>query len=543
MDEEKLIDHMKTRQTFFEKERTPVENEWKVLAEYLLPHLEFMFPQENKADRRATKVFNGMPINVGRLLADGLFGNMVSPNLKWLRLCMRNRELEEYPEVKTWLQECEEQMYHALRSGFYGAIHECFEVGGKLGTGIMFIEEDVGQGTIVFDTRELTENYIAENRYRKVDTWHRKFELSAREAVKKFPKEKLSDDLVRNAEKDSQDEKYKFLHAIYPNEDKVYGRVDSKNKEFWSGYIQLDGKKKLLLESGYNKFPGFVWRWRRGNVGPWGMGPGHDALVEVIGLNQMRKDVTKAIHLAVEPALQIPDYIERVRISPRALNKVVEGKGEIKPIHVPSRFPEYFTLEDKIEECIKDHFMVKFFLLMAQADRQRTATEIMELAGEKATVMGAVIGNIDSEAIDQTVDRVFTIEADAGRMPEPPPMIYGEEMEIDHMGPLSQAQKKWLEAQGVQQGLGLSIPFWEHFPEAKDNIDFDKTQRRICVGAGWPQEGMRTEEERDELRKIRAEAVQAERQMEAAERMADAVPKISKKVEEGSVLDKMEKSA
>jgi len=181
--------------------------------------------------------------------------------------------------------------------------------------------------------------------------------------------------------------------------------------------------------------------------------------------------------------------------------------------------------------------------LIAQQDRERTATEIIEIAGEKDTVMGAVIGNIDEECLNPTIDRSFTIEADAGRMPEPPPMIYGEGMEIDYMGPLAQAQRKWLEAQGVQQGLALSIPFWEHFPEARDNIDFDATQRRICVGAGWPVEGLRTEEERDEFRRVRAEAVQQMKQMEVARQMADAVPKLGKKVEEGSVLDKIERGA
>lgn len=540
MEEKELVDHILLRQNSLAKEKKPVEGELEAIAQYLLPRLEFMFnPEEKGGSRIGRKIYNGMPVNAGRLLADGLFGNMVSPNLRWLKLCMRNRELEEYPEVNKWLQECEEQLYYALRSGFYGAVHEFFEVCSKFGTAFMYIEEDVGKGSIVFDTRELSEIYIAENRYREVDTLHRKFKIAAREAVKKFPEEKLSDVLVRDSKsKDQKDAQYEFLHVIYPNEDKVYGRVDAKSKEFWSGYMQLDGKKKILLESGYDKFPGTVWRWRKRKI-PWGIGPGHDVLVDAHVLNQIRKDETKGIHLAVDPALQAPAEMERIRITPHGISRYTDDKKLIKPVHVPANFQASFELEDRIEECIKDHFMVKIFLILAQQERQRTATEIMELAGEKATVWGAVIGSLEDEGLEPAIDRTFTIEANAGRMPEPPPMLYGEEMEIDYMGPLAQAQKKLLESQTIQQGLAMSQLMWEYFPETKDIVNADETERGILKGVNWPHKGFNSEDEVKEIRRIRHEQAEKERAMEQAERLADVAPKISKKVEAGSIMEKM----
>ena len=545
MTQEDLYDHILVRQDFFETERKPVESEWEAINQLILPRLEFMLKPESKGGRIGTKIYNGLPVSIARLAADGLFGYLVSPNLRWMKLCMANRKLEESPEVKTWLQECEEQLYYAFRSGFYPAIHEFFEIGVKLGTAIMYIDEDLKNQRVVFDTRELAEFYIAENKFGIVDTWHRKYKLAAREAVKVFDENKLPEEVKKDAKaKGNQDNMYEFLHAVYPNEDKIHGKLDSKNKDFYSGYLMLDSKKKIMLkESGYNKFPGPVWRWRKGNKGPWGCGPGHDSLVDIFGLNQIRKDAMKAVHLALDPALNVPDDMERVRVSPHGINRYSDPQRMIYPVHIPANFPATFELENKIEKAIEKHFMVEFFMLLSRQEVQKTATEIMELAGEKATLAVAVVGNIIDEGIEPSIDRTFTIEMDAGRMPEPPPEIYGEELEVEYLGQLAQAQKKWIESQGVQQGLALSIPFWEHFPEAKDIINSIETQRKILVGTGWPQEGIRSKEEVEEIQRVRAEEVQREKTMQGVERMADIAPKVSKKVEPGSIMEKMEKGA
>jgi len=85
----------------------------------------------------------------------------------------------------------------------------------------------------------------------------------------------------------------------------------------------------------------------------------------------------------------------------------------------------------------------------------------------------------------------------------------------------------------------MSAPMWEFFPESRDIINADKTQRRILKGVDWPHDGIHSEDEVKDIRRIRHEQVQKEKAMEQAERLADVAPKISKKVEAGSIMEKM----
>ena len=52
--------------------------------------------------------------------------------------------------------------------------------------------------------------------------------------------------------------------------------------------------------------------------------------------------------------------------------------------------------------------------------KKRTATEVMKMEGEKAALLGAVVGNTESEVLDPSINRTFRIEYEAGRLPPIP---------------------------------------------------------------------------------------------------------------------------
>jgi hypothetical protein len=212
----------------------------------------------------------------------------------------------------------------------------------------------------------------------------------------------------------------------------------------------------------------------------------------------------------------------------------------VYPVHVPSDLPMELEYEQKIEQTIKEHFKIEFFLMLAEAERSKTATEVMELAGEKAAVMGAIIHNLTEECFDPLIDIVFNKEMRAGRLPEPPRILQGETYEVDYLGPLAQAQKKWLESQGITQGLGIALPMLEAFPESRDKINSDKAVELALSGVGFPQEAIRSDEEVEEIRALKAQLYQQQLAMEQAGQIADAVPKLNKTTEKGSVLEKLE---
>ena len=146
-----------------------------------------------------------------------------------------------------WLQEVAEGMYAAFqRSNYYDQMHEYFQDGGSIGTATIYSEENIQNEKIVFSARHPKEIYIAENMYGDVDTVHRLYKLSAREAIKKFDKEKLGSD-VQDAIKNHPDKKFEFLHTVFPNEDRVYGKLNAQNKKYVSVYLEPKGDKILNI--------------------------------------------------------------------------------------------------------------------------------------------------------------------------------------------------------------------------------------------------------------------------------------------------------
>ena len=73
-----------------------------------------------------------------------------------------------------------------------------------------------------------SEIYIAENHQGVVDTVFRKFQLTARQAVQRFGADTLPDKIVTDAE-ERPDTQHEFLHAVFPNPERVRGALNHRH--------------------------------------------------------------------------------------------------------------------------------------------------------------------------------------------------------------------------------------------------------------------------------------------------------------------------
>ena len=274
-----------------------------------------------------------------------------------------------------------------------------------------------------------------------------------------------------------------------------------------------------------------------------------DAIVEVYGLNQVAKTMLQANQLAVEPAYNVPKEMRgKVRIAPRGMNYYAETGRTITPVHNPSDIPAGETQQERLEKAIEKYYRVEFFLMLSRAameGRQLTVPQVMEMQGEKGAILGTTIGRLQNECLRSSIDRVFFIEDEAGRMPTPPDVLLreeGEEIGVEYMGPLAQAQKRLIHSQGIMQGLATVSPLFDAFPEVMDRIDADKVADEIFEATGFPQKAIRSVEDAEKnIRAPRAEAARQAAMMEAAERAAKVAPGLGKTIEGGSPLDMMNK--
>jgi hypothetical protein len=545
-DSKKLAQKIITKQGMLAEKRRKWEEVWEEVADYLLPYFDFYIAKnlEARGQKPGTLIYNGSPINASQFFANGLQGYLVSSNMTWFRTQMENDAIDDLPEVREWLQEVDRIFYSEFqRTNFYSSINEFFRVGGTICTSTLYIEEDLNEKKIVFNNRHPYEIFIDVNKYNQVDTVYRKFKVTARVAAQQFGKENLTKNILKAL--DNQDDmEFEFIHAVEPREERKEWKLDAKNKKFASCYVCLDDAD-IISESGYDLLPYAVWRPEKNHHQIYGGGPGINALVDIMGLNQVTKTLLMSAQQAVNPAMQTNETMKgKVRIFPGGISYYARAEEEIKPVHVPSQFPFGKDREDKMEYIIRKHFFVDFFIMLENIERQMTATEIMERQSEKAAMLGPMIGNLNNDVLNPIFDIVFSKLEEAKRFPPIPPALEryaGEEgIKIDYIGPLAQAQKRSLQAQGLQRGLEAIVPLMQVRPEIADIINWDETARKMMEAYGMPQKIINREEDVQKTREARQQQMQQQQAMEQAGQMADAAGKINKKTEEGSMLEKVE---
>ena len=217
------------------------------------------------------------------------------------------------------------------------------------------------------------------------------------------------------------------------------------------------------------------------------------ALQDVKGSNVMSKTLLGAAQMSVDPPLNIPaELIGKVEWRPRGYNYFASADRQVSTINTNINYPIGRDSADTKQEMIEKHFFVDFFLMLANAERQMTATEVMEKQGEKAIILGASISRLNRESISRTIDLTFDILFRKGII-QPPPFDVEEtdgNIQIEYLGALAQAQKRMFSTQGIKAGIEVAAPIFQLFPETMDLIDADAATGLLLRGYGFPRTGL-----------------------------------------------------
>ena len=560
---------LKKRKAQLASIRSYYEPMWDNIIRYVTHYMRPIDATESdRGTRTGTYAYDGTPLSALNLLADGLHGFLVSQSIRWFSLTLPNiinfhptstgamrrwngKRADEMPDVKAWLQMVEEVIYAAfLRSNFYEVTPEFFRAGGSIGTVSMYREHDVGSGRTVYHIPHTREVYIAENKYGEVDTVYRVYPFTLRQLVSKFGYESASsvDPNFKFRYENNPYEEVDVLHAVFPRDDFDPRKADVKNKPFASMWMK-DGGDKLLLESGMENKCYNTWRWKK-NSGEWyGGSPSWDSFVEIMKSNQMEKDILEVSHgVAKPPYIMTEDMRGRVRIMPSGRTYVTQSQYDRPPIPLAtnySQFPISIDRQNRAQAIIKEHFHVDFFLMLSEAAQNRvplTATQVIEMSGEKAAILGTRIGRLQSEFLNPEIDWTFENEVSNGRIPKPPQILLdmaGANIEVDYLGPLAQAQKRLFKTQGIFAGLEAATKVAVLVPESMDIIDGDITMREVLDATGFPAKALRDEDTVKMIRGQRAQVQQGQMELESMEKVANMLPKAAKGAEPGSPMEQL----
>ncbi|MCF7939680.1 MAG: head-tail connector protein [Spirochaetales bacterium] len=526
-------------------DRQTWEQEYEDISEYIFPRRNNWDTFDGKARRQGAEIYDGTPIGALNLLANGLVGYLVSPATRWFKLRLPTEQLTNLPGVRAWLEKSEQVLYDEFsRSNFYEEIVEYFKDGGAFGTATMYVEEDLNRNLANFSTRHPKEIYLATNRYGQVDTVFRRFVMTARQMAEQFGEESLSPSTQRMVH-DQPQSRIKVIHAVYPRTDRDVTKLNNKNMPYASAYIEEDASF-LIRESGFQRLPYIVWRYSTNSDETYGRGPGYEALSDVKKSNKVSETLLKSAQMMVDPPLNVPEQMKnKVKWVPRGLNYYANPKEVVTPANTGKQYDPGLEREQHLKEIIETHFMVDFFLMLERAPDGMTATEVMERQAEKAAILGSTIGRIASEFLDPVIDHAFEIAFRQRKLPAPPPALIqavqtqGAQLEIDYIGPLSQAQKKFHVTRGVNQSIQALAPVMQMNPQVADLVDWDQLGMEIMRSYGMPEKVIRDLKQVQQMRKQRQQQQQQMMQQQQANETMKALP--NEMPEDGTAMNSINK--
>jgi hypothetical protein len=101
-----------------------------------------------------------------------------------------------------------------------------------------------------------------------------------------------------------------------------------------------------------------------------------------------------------------------------------------------------------------------------------TAREVAERHEEKLLMLGPVLERLHNELLKQKIDITFDKMIEAGIVPPPPQAMQGQELQVEFVSMLAQAQKA-IGTQAVDRYVGRSAQIAQFKPGVLDKFDED----------------------------------------------------------------------
>ncbi|CCO25008.1 portal protein [Maridesulfovibrio hydrothermalis] len=499
------------------QERRSWEGHWQEISDYILPRKGIYDGQQpNDGRMKGGKIIDSTATRGLRILAAGLQGGLTSPARPWFRLGISDRDITRHKSVREWISKVEKIMYRALaRSNFYSCIHSLYTELAGFGTGILYCEPDVERG-IRFRTLTVGEYSLATDAQGRVDTVYREFKMTVRQLEKRFGIDALPAS-VRTSLSVNRDHWFDVLHVVQPRDEFDSQKIDKHNMPFESVFL-LSGKGGAILsESGFMENPYMVPRWDTAAMDVYGRSPAMDVLADVKMLMEMSKSQIQAVHLTLRPPMKVPSmYSRRLNLLPGGQNPVEQNQQDsVAPLYQVR--PDLAGVSNKIQDvrtAIREGFYNDVFMMMAGSNRKTiTAAEVAERHEEKIIQLGPVIERQHTELLDPLIDRVFGILYRSGQLPEAPSVLDGEDIKIDYISVLAQAQKM-VGTQSIQSLADFVSRLAGANPEVLDKVDMDRAVDDYAELLGVPNGIVRSDDEVEKLRNSRKQRIFEQQQLQ-----------------------------
>lgn len=573
------------RQGLLETLRQPYDERFGDIIDFCEPGLT-SWEGDSEGQFRGDRIYEGTPPWALRVMADGWLGNLISESNPWLKYLMA--DLVGNDDVNKWLQSLEDTMYPIYRqSELYPSLPAFTRAALSVGSPVIIPYEDRKEGIIKCEVPHPKENYHGPH-----DSYHRKYKLSVLDAVREFmnskvpdveaePKAtysteedevkttgKLSEALLQDYRNGHHFKKYTFIKAIYQKDDPILEneQVSYRGKEWMEFYVQYDASDiehtgEPLKVQGYWTKPHIRWDYERNNDEYYARTPSWHAMNDIRSGQEIAKNMLERGQQELHPPMwAMRKYRGRLHLQPKGFTYADTSddyESPPKPILDRSNYEVGKDVYDMTKESVRRWYHTDLFRLLAQMAQEKkgwpTATHIIHLNAEQATLLAPRIGRF-TNVLREIDTRFFDITRRADKLPPPPDIVLeymaykkmmGEKnlrLDVEFIGPLMQTQQRSLAIRRIEAGLGIAEQFIRVFGEQLGHkVRSSTALERALEQVGFSQDDIVPENEYQETLAAIAQQEQEMVQAEQLGQMADAVPKLSGKVEAGSPLDNIAK--
>jgi len=443
---------------------------WQEIAELIYPaHANFIY-KATSGEKRMQKVYDSAAIHANELLSSGLFSLLTSSASKWFELRPVDWQLYQIKAVQEHLDTVSRIMYHEINrpiAGFNTAMHENYLGYGAFGNLTTFVDEIPEKNSLLFQSLPLYECHYVQNQHGTVDTLYREYTRTVEQLVRKFGKDKLSKETNKLITDNKLDTPVKCIHLICPRETANILSMKAVDMPFASIYIEVK-EKHVIHEGGFPELPFMAARFYKESFETYGRGPGATTLPDVKMLMRVAQVTIRAMQKSTDPPIMLPDsgFLKPFRTTPGGINYYRKGRVNLKnDIDIIPTGNAILGLEysESLHQRIREAFFVD--QLQLTQGPQMTATEVLQRTEEKLRLMGPLLGRIQMELLGPMIQRVHGILKRAGKFPEPPMELSGEEIKIMYTSPIARAQEQ-VEANGIMRAFGLLEPIMKYDPES-----------------------------------------------------------------------------
>jgi hypothetical protein len=173
-----------------------------------------------------------------------------------------------------------------------------------------------------------------------------------------------------------------------------------------------------------------------------------DALGDCRQLQKLTEDGRLSLEVEVGPPMLVQQsgVIGALDLSPRAINytnSLTQGQEVARPlVQTRANLSALAAEKEGLRQQIQQHFNNDLFLMISEANKSMTATEVAERNGEKLLMLGPVLDRLRSELFQPLIERVYGIMDRAGLVAFPPPELAGQPIKVEFISILAQAQKQ-----------------------------------------------------------------------------------------------------